>query len=79
VDVARRAALLVFAVVCLVAAVRLRRGGTIGVAGPAGVAIAVVTFGLAALGWAPTVVAAIPLLVQYLALSAARRAWASSR
>jgi hypothetical protein len=71
IDTARRAATIVFVVASATAAIMVRRGSNLAFAGPLGIGAGVVTFVLAAAGWSSDPVDAVPLAVQYLALSAA--------
>ena len=71
IDTARRAATIGFVVASATAAIVVRRGSNLGSAGPLGIGSGVLTFVLAAAGWSSDPVDAVPLAVQYLALSAA--------
>ncbi len=71
IDALRQAALLVFAAVCAIAVVALRRGSRLGLAGIIGLAAGVAALALAAFGWAPLPAVAAPLLLQFLVLAAA--------
>jgi hypothetical protein len=61
--------LVLFAIAALAYGILLRRPRAALVLGVAGLALAVLTLGAAAFGWAPTAVDAVPLLVQLVSLS----------
>ncbi|MDQ3492122.1 MAG: hypothetical protein M3452_02530 [Chloroflexota bacterium] len=71
VDTLRQVALLVFAGAAAVSVVALRRGSKIGAIGLVGLAAGVTALALAAFGWAPSWVEAVPLLLQFLVLAGA--------
>lgn len=71
VDALRQVALLLFAAASASAVVALRRGSSLGLVGLLGLAAGVTGLALAAFGWSPSAVEAVPLVVQYLVLAAA--------
>ena len=71
IDTLRQAALLVFVGACVASVVALRRGAYLGAVGLVGLAAGVAVLALAAFGWAPTWIEAVPLLLQFMVLAAA--------
>jgi len=73
IDLARRLAEAVFLVAAFASVVAIRRSasGRPGIAGWTALAAGIVTFALAAVGWAGPTLPAVPLVLQYLALAAA--------
>lgn len=70
-DTARRAFLLLFSAAAAACVLALRRDSRLTIPGLLGVGAGVASFGVAALGWSRDPVQAVPLLLQYLVLSAA--------
>lgn len=70
-DVARRAAIAIFALGAAASIIALRRTSGPGLVGWVGLAAGVAAFGAAAAGWAGPTLPAVPLLLQYLVLAAA--------
>ncbi len=71
VDTARRGFVLLFSGAAAVCVVASRRGSPLTIPGLVGVGAGVGSFAMAALGWSSDAVQAVPLLLQYLVLSAA--------
>jgi hypothetical protein len=68
-DVPRQVAIVLFAVLALVAAIRMARGGTARWTGLAALLAGVAAETVAAFGWASDILHAVPLLVQFLMLA----------